>query len=200
MGKPFAVIVVAAVLAAGCGRGPEPMALEEYRDAVVAASTTHRGQVDAFQATFERELPLLIKRLERDLEVGDAGSEAAYARGALDETKNATANLLAKVGDADARYRDALDRLVPPTELADAHEALVGALDVAVAGLAGTLDAITKADSFPALDAALGGSVYTDAQPRVVAACETLQQQLRDLGLGGDLGCRRAVGVAEPAP
>ncbi len=189
MGKVVGVAFVVVVAAACVARGPEPLPLEAYRDAVVDAATLHREQVDAFQRRYERELPLLVKRLERDLQAGDARSEAAFVQAAVAETRRATAELLADVAGADARYRDVLTSLTPPQAVAEEHDALVDAIGIAVAGVPGTLDALDAAESFDAIDAALGGSVYTDAQPRIVAACDALQRRLRDLGFGGDLGC-----------
>ena len=169
------------VVLAACG-GPGPPSLADYRDHVEEAALAHAEEVARLRRDLEEELPAAIEALGRE----DA---AAFEREAVETTRRAMLAHLAGVGDADGRLRDALGAVEPPTAVATEHRAFLEALSVAVEGLPGLLEAVGGATSFEELDAAIAGSVYADAQPRILAGCRALEAALASKGVPADLHC-----------
>jgi len=185
----IAVLCTGALLAACTSAPPPAMTAGDYRDEIQHLANAHADEVDAIRGDYDRQMPLTIKRIQRDIDPNDAAAREAFGVQALAATRTATAKMLAAIGDSDARYRDALAALVPPPELASPHDALVSAYDVAVATLPDLLAQVTGADSFDAITRALAGSGYADVQPRIAAACHDLEEQLAATGQPADLRC-----------
>ena len=77
-----------------------------------------------------------------------------------------------------------------PTLLLDAHLELVDSYRNSIRDIGATIEALSAAASFEAIDAALGGSAFNDAQNRINAACNRLEEKLLAEGAAAALNCR----------
>ena len=69
----------------------------------------------------------------------------------------------------------ALGELTPPAEIAPAHADAVAALTRSLDAIPTLVSALRAAETQGEIDAAVNGSAFGDAQPRVVAACVALE-------------------------
>lgn len=178
----FALVVV--LLAAGCA-GPA-MTEAGYRDLVVQRSAAYAEEAEDVRSNhlfaLEREVDNLVKKSDPE------GLEAAV----LDETARRSASLVAAIADAVERYVSDLAAISPPETVRQAHREYVSALNLSIAGIGVTVEALAVAGSFEEIDAAIGGSTFNDTQHRVDVACRNLESVLAALGVGADLHCRAA--------
>jgi len=61
---------------------------------------------------------------------------------------------------------------------------------LSIKDIGATIEALSTAASFEAIDAAVGGSAFNDAQYRVDAACNRLEEKLLAEQVAADLNCR----------
>lgn len=116
--------------------------------------------------------------------------QADLERAVIDETARRTAALFAALTDAVRRYAIELRALRPPESLREAHDELAASLELSIANIGTTMDALETAASFAEIDAAIGGSPFNDSAPRVDAACVRLEQAIAEFGTAADLRCR----------
>lgn len=176
----FAVVVV--LLVAGCAESA--ITEVEYRDLVAQRAAAYAEEAEDLRSNhlfqLEREVDRLVKQIEAD------DLEAAV----LDETARRSASLVAAIADAVERYVSDLAAMSPPETVRQAHRDYVGALNLSIAGIGVTVEALADAGSFEEIDAAIGGSTFNDTQHRVDGACRNLESVLAALGVGADLHCR----------
>jgi hypothetical protein len=156
----------------------------EYRDLVAQRAAAYAGEAEDLRSNhlfqLEREVDNLVKQTEPDdLEVA-----------VLEETARRSASLIAAIADAVERYVSDLAAMSPPETVRQAHRDYVSALNLSIAGIGVTVEALADAGSFEEIDAAIGGSTFNDTQHRVDAACRNLENVLAAHGVGADLHCR----------
>lgn len=176
-------VAAAAILLVVSGCGDPAMTVSEYRDAVRARAVAYADEAEQVRSDhlfqLERSVDELVKRTEPD------DLEAAVVA----ETARRTAALFASLTDAVQRYVDDLSLLRPPGPLEGAHRELIDALELSIARVGDTMDALGDAGSFAEIDAAIGGASFNDTAPRVDAACRRLESALAEQGAVADLRC-----------
>ena len=173
----------AVILSACSGDG---LSTAEYASAVETRAGAYADEVTKLTDKNISELDVAVARLQRDFE-GEALAEAAVA-----ETARLAAVLFAGIGDALDRHVQDLDALDVPSELQTDHGAYVMALEASRSGIAPLLSDLSIATTFDDIDRAIASSGFSDAQPRVVAACTTLQRGIEARGPVVDLRCGAA--------
>lgn len=168
------------ILSACSGGGPS---IDEYSSTVEARAGAFADEVTDLADTNISELDVAVVRLQRDFD-GDELLEAA-----INETARLASMLFAGIGDALDRYVQDLDALEVPSELELDHTAYIEALESSRSGIAPLLSDLGDAATFDDVDRAIASSGFSDAQPRVVAACTTLQSGIEEAGPAVDLRC-----------
>ena len=184
MRRPAALLAAGAVLVASCAGGG--LSTEEYASTVEARAGNHADEIVNLADKNISELDVAVAQLQRDLE-GEALAEAA-----VDETARLAAALFAGIGDALDRYVQDLDALDAPSELETDHRAYVTALEASRSGIGPLVSDLAAAATFDDIDRAIASSGFSDAQPRVVAACTNLEQGIEERGPVVDLRCEAA--------
>ena len=180
--RPLVTMFVAGVaLISGCSGGG--LSVEEYAPLVEDRAATYADEITALADRNISDLDVAVVRLQRDFE-GEALVEAA-----IDETARLASMLFAGIGDALDRYVRDLDALDAPSDLQTEHRAHIVALKASRSGIAQLLSNLTAATTFDDVDHAIAGSGFSDAQPRVVAACNTLQRAIAEEGSVVHLRC-----------
>lgn len=182
------ITLVLAIVVAACATVPSV----GYADAVTELGRAYEEEATGLQRKLEAELQREIDLLRRDVDPDDADQVARFASEAVAITAARTSAFFASVGDALDRYRSGLTDLTPPAEVARAHHELVAAMDSVLGGLPELLDGLRRAEDFDAIDRAVNASVFTDAGPRLRAACLALQDALGAGGESVDLRCPAA--------
>ena len=175
-------LVGAGVLLVGACSSTEPT-IDEYAPALQDRATAYADEVDALADQNAADLSSVANRLQNELQ-GDALLEAAVA-----ETVTLSSMLFAGIGDALDRYVRDLDEMPTPTSVEDEHLAYLEALDASRSGVAPLLEALATATSFEQIDQAIASSGFSDAQPRVDAACGTLERAVESLRPNVNLRC-----------
>ncbi|MCH8990716.1 MAG: hypothetical protein IIA44_03055 [Acidobacteria bacterium] len=170
------------LLVAGCGA---PALTEaDYSDLVAKRSAAFAAEAEELRSTHLFQLEQVVNDLVRDLEP-DVLEDAVVS-----ETGRRSASLFAVVGDAVQRYVNDLEAMEAPGSLLDAHLELVDSYRLSIKDIGATIEALSTAASFEAIDAAVGGSAFNDAQYRVDAACNRLEEKLLAEQVAADLNCR----------
>lgn len=175
------LLIAGAVVTSACSG--DGLSTAEYASAVETQAAAHADEVTDLTDKNISELDVAVARLQRDFE-GEALAEAAVA-----ETARLAAILFAGIGDALDRYVRGIDALDVPSELRTDHSAYVMALEASRSGIAPLLSDLPMATTFDDIDRAIAASGFSDAQPRVVAACTTLQRGIEARGPVVDLRC-----------
>lgn len=181
MRRVATLLAVGLFFAAACSSGG--ISVDVYAPAVEARAELYADEVTDLADRNISELDTAVFTLQRDFE-GDALAEAAIA-----ETSRLAARLFAGIGDALDRYVHDLDALEPPSDLETEHRSYIAALEASRSGIALLVGDLTAATTFDDIDRAIASSGFSDAQPRVVAACNTLQSAIGVLGPVVDLRC-----------
>ncbi len=164
---------------------PNGMPVDEYATTVESGAA---GYADEISGLFERnvtELDTTVARLQDEFE-GESLADAAVA-----ETALLASMLFAGISDATDRYVAYLDDVDAPSVLETEHHDYIAALAASREGTASLLAALGDAMTFDDVDSAIGSSRFSDAQPRVDAACRALERAIRDQGPTVDLRCVR---------
>lgn len=178
----LAVTFAVGLLVAGCGA---PALTEaDYSDLVAKRSAAYAAEAEELRSTHLFQLEQVVNDLVRDLEP-DVLEEAVVS-----ETGRRSASLFAVLGDAVQRYVNDLEAMEAPGSLLDAHLELVDSYRLSIKDIGATIEALSTAASFEAIDAAVGGSAFNDAQYRVDAACNRLEEKLLAEQVAADLNCR----------
>jgi hypothetical protein len=175
------LLTAGAVIISACS--DDGLSAAEYASAVETRAGVYADEVTDLTDKNISELDVVVARLQRDFE-GEALAEAAVA-----ETARFAAMLFAGIGDALDRYVQDLDALDVPSELRTDHSAYMMALEASRSGIAPLLSDLSLATTFDDIDRAIASSGFSDAQPRVVAACTTLQRGIEARGPVVDLRC-----------
>jgi hypothetical protein len=170
-----------ALVAAACSDGG--LSVDEYAATVESQAGAHADEVTALADRNISELNTAVARLQDEAE----GDELAAA--AIAETARLASHLFAGIGDALDRYAQQLDELDAPSELEEDHGAYIVALEASRTGIAPLVSDLSTAATFDDIDRAIASSGFSDAQPRVVAACTSLQRSIATLGPVVDLRC-----------
>ncbi len=170
------------LLVAGCGA---PALTEaDYSDLVAKRSAAYAAEAEELRSTHLFQLEQVVNDLVRDLE------PAVLEEAVVSETGRRSASLFAVLADAVRRYVNDLEAMEAPSSLLDAHLELVDSYRASIKDIGATIQALSTAASFEAIDAAVGGSAFNDAQYRVDAACNRLEEKLRAEQVAADLKCR----------
>ncbi|RPI26040.1 MAG: hypothetical protein EHM57_00735 [Actinobacteria bacterium] len=161
----------------------------EYGDAVQDLGRDYEQETTELQRTLHEELQGEIEALGRGLDEEDPEAVAGYAEQVVALTATRTRAFFAAVGDSLHRYRTLLAELAPPSVVAGEHRELLAAMDGVLAGLPDLLSGLEAAGDFDAIDDAVYGSGFTDAGPRLAAACRSLAEALGDEAIAVDLRC-----------
>lgn len=160
------------------------MTIDEYADAAGAIADAYVTESQNASFTYQRDV-------ERSVgEIAASGSTTAVEE-AVAVMRTETTAFLGLIGDAMARYIDAIAELNPPPDIAEAHDAYVDVMTSVRAALPEMRDSVAAAESLGDIEAALAGSTFADGQPAWTASCLALEQTVRDLGRGLDLKCER---------
>lgn len=178
----FAVGVALVLALVGCGE-EATLTNAEYRDLVVDRATVYVEEAEELRTVHVFQLERAVDDLVKELE--GAELEAAV----IAETGGRSAVLFARTADALDRYVADLTAIEPPEVLREPHQEYIDALWLSIRGIGDTVDALTGASTFGAIDSAIGGSTFSDTQPRVDAACDRLEMALTDQGAPGNLHC-----------
>lgn len=175
------LLAASLVIVSACSSGG--LSVDEYASAVEAQAGANADEIIALADQNISELAVAVARLRREVE-GDELAEAAIA-----ETARLASKLFAGIGDALDRYVQNLDALDAPSELETDHRAYIVALEASRSGIAPLLSDLSAAATFDDIDRAIASSGFSDAQPRVVAACSSLQRGIEALGPVVNLRC-----------
>ena len=175
-------IVGAGLLLVGACSSTEPT-MDEYAPVLQDRAAVYTDEVDALAEQNAADLNSVVNRLQNDLQ-GDALLAAAVA-----ETVMLFSMLFAGIGDALDRYVRDLDEMPTPASVEDEHLAYLKALDASRSGVAPLMEALATATSFEQIDEAIASSGFSDAQPRVEAACGTLERAVESLWPNVNLRC-----------
>ena len=181
MRRIAALLAASLVIVSACSSGG--LSVDEYASAVEAQAEANADEIIALADQNISELDVAVARLRREVE-GDELAEAAIA-----ETARLASKLFAGIGDALDRYVQNPDALDAPSELESDHRAYFVALEASRSGIAPLLSDLSAAATFDDIDRAIASSGFSDAQPRVVAACSSLQRGIEALGPVVDLRC-----------
>jgi hypothetical protein len=176
-------VAAAVLLLTVFGCGEPAMSVSDYRDAVRARAVAYADEAEQLRSDHLFQLERSVDELV-DHTDPDELEEAVVA-----ETARRTAALFASLTDAVQRYIQQLTELRPPERLEAEHRELVDALELSIAGIGDTMDALGEAGSFAEIDAAIGGASFNDTAPRVDAACRRLESALAQMGVVADLRC-----------
>lgn len=175
-------------LVAACG-GPARLSADAYFAATADLTNAYNDETLALDETYQRDLSFEVKRLERILDEDDPDSAARFAEAALQVTKEQTTKLLAGVADALTRYLEGLEGLEPPEDLVELHTQNLSTLDLAASALPALLDTVSGATGFGEIQAALAGSLFSDAQARIASDCRAWQAAAADRGVAVVFRC-----------
>lgn len=179
--RRIALISVGVLLVAACASA-EPT-IDEYAPVLEQRADVYADEVETLADQNAASLNSAVNRLQNDLQ-GDALIEAAVA-----ETATLSSMLFAGIGDALDRYVRDLDEMATPASVENEHLSYLTALDASRSGIAPLLAALGSATSFEQIDQAIASSGFSDAQPRVEAACTALERAVESLGPMVDLRC-----------
>ena len=180
--------IILGLLLAACG-GPAPLTAQAYFGAAAELTNAYNDESRSLDEAYQRDLSFEVKRLERILDEDDGDAAARFAAAALEATKDHTVKLLAGVADSLTRYVDGLAELEPPTDLAERHAQNLATLELAASALPNLLETVSNADDFDAIQAALAGSVFADAQGRISSDCRAWQAAAADRGVSVVFRC-----------
>jgi len=181
MMRPIAVVLAALLLLAACSSSE--LTVEEYAPAIEERATAYADEVDDLIEQNAVDLNSAVNRLQNDLQ-GDALITAAVG-----ETAMLSSMLFAGIGDALDRYERALEALEAPVSVVDEHRSYLEALEASRRGVAPLLAALADVTTFEEIDRAIASSGFSDAQPRVEAACATLEGVIASVGTVVNLRC-----------
>ena len=179
--RNVALLGVGLLLVAAC-TGAETT-IDEYAPVLEQRATAYADEVDALAEQNAADLNSAVNRLQNDLQ-GDALLDAAIA-----ETATLSSMLFAGIGDALDRYVRDLDEMPTPASAEEEHVSYLAALQASRSGIAPLLETLGSATSFEQIDQAIASSGFSDAQPRVEAACTTLERAVETLGPNVNLRC-----------
>ncbi len=182
--RALAAICAAVVVLAACSSNGMPV--DEYAAAVEGEATDYADEVSGLFEQNVGDLNTAVSRMQDEIE-GEALATAALA-----ETARLASMLFAGISDASDRYMTDLDALDAPSSLEVEHRAYLDALAASREGTDALLSDLAAATTFDDIDRAIGSSGFSDAQPRVDAACKNLQQAIQAQGPSVDLRCIRA--------
>lgn len=181
MKRLVTLLLTVALAVSACSAGG--LSVDVYAATVEARAGSHADEVTGLADKNLSELDAAVARLQRDFE-GDSLVEAAIA-----ETARLAAMLFAGIGDALDRFVQELDEIDAPSDVESDHRAHIVALEASRAGIAPLLADLSAATTFDDIDRAIASSGYSDTQPRVIAACASLQDAIEALGPVVDLRC-----------
>jgi len=175
------VLSAAAVLGA-CGQ--QNLTVTEYADQMEMATDAYIAESQTLSQTFQDTVDVEVARII------ERGSNDQINE-VTDLTKREIVLYLALLEDAMSRYEIVLSDVDPPSDLTDAHSAYVDAFMSVRTALPETRRSIESAFHLDGIYGALAGSGFQDGQPRLTRTCQVLEQSVRSLGRGVDLGCAR---------
>ncbi len=181
MTRVVALFVLAAVLGAACSTTGG--SFDEYAPEVEGLASGYTAEVEALRGAYATGMENAIVDLQGDLD----GSDLRDA--VLSEAVDRSVVLFASLGDALDRYIQDLGDLNPPVEVSARHDEFVSALVLSRSGISPILETLSTATSFEQIDGIIAGSGFADAQSRVRASCEALEQAIEMNGMEVDLRC-----------
>lgn len=175
-------VMLLAVVLGACSA--PPMTIEEYADALNAATDEYIGESQALSVTFQTTVEDEIAKLA---EAGE-GNLLALATGV---TSRHMVQYLALLEDAMARYGQELDEMRPPESLVGPHDDYVAAVESTRIALPPTRASVGEAHDLVGIQEAITSSGFADGQLRLQSSCAALEEAVRAEGQGVDLGCNR---------
>jgi len=182
--RTVAAVCAGVVMLTACSSNGMPV--EEYATVVEGEATAYADEVSGLFEQNVSDLDTAVSRLQDEVE-GEALVAAALA-----ETARLASMLFAGISDASDRYIADLDALDAPSSLEAEHRAYLDALAASREGTDALLSDLAAATTFDDIDRAIGSSGFSDAQPRVDAACRELQEAIQAQGPTVDLRCIRS--------
>lgn len=164
------------------------LTVEEYADALGAATDDYIEESQALSASFQRTVEAEIKELA-------ASGEENVLSLATGATIRETVQFLALLEDAMARYGQKLDEMEPPAELADVHDEYVASIESVRVSLPATRTNVGDAQDLDQIEEAITSSGFSDGQLRLRSSCTALESAVRAEGQSAELGCTRPVGT-----
>lgn len=180
-----AALIVAA-LAAITGCSADGLPIEEYAAETEVSASAHADEVSGLFERNVTELETAVSRLQDEFE-GEALAEAAVS-----ETARLASMMFAGISDATDRYIVHLEALDATSSVETEHRSYIAALAASREGTGDLLSALADATTFEDIDRSIGSSGLSDAQPRVDAACKSLEQAILAQGPTVDLRCVRS--------
>lgn len=179
---------LAAFVVAACG-GSEMLDAGEYFAAVEQALGDYQGERDALTVGYLDDVEAEIAALQRSGRDADQVAAPTLTDQAVELTRTKTTKLFASIGDALARLDADLEDAEPPADLQPLHAELLRSVRLVADGVPALIAAVGQAEGFDALDNAIAGSVFADAQPRLESACLRLEEAAAAGDITIDLSC-----------
>ncbi|MEZ5175942.1 MAG: hypothetical protein R2823_07020 [Acidimicrobiia bacterium] len=179
--RSIVIGLVVAPMLVSCS-GAERLTVETYAREAATLADTYVTETQGLSLRYQTTVQEGVRDLVEDQEQPDLDR-------ATELVASQTAAYLALVDDAVGRYVAAMGSLEPPSALEETHHAYVDTIASVRAHLPALRDAISDAATLQDIERSLAGSAYADGQASWTAACQQLEQRIRDLGRGADLKC-----------
>lgn len=176
------VAAVTAIMLVGTACAADQPPVSGFAEDASAAADAYVTEAQDLSASYQRVLEIKVADI-----IATAGDEAVDR--ATDLVRTETIEFLSLLGDALDRYTSAVTAIPTPPAVADERDMYVDVLATANTALPDMRDAVVTSATIVDIQRALVGSAYADAQLRLVASCESLEQAVRDAGHGIDLKC-----------
>ena len=158
--------------------------LDEYADELSTRTDSYVVESQNLSFDYQSEVE------DGTRQVIEAGAEDPEAE-VLTLFRQGTVEYLALLTDAMVRYRDSLEAMTPPSDVADAHASFLAAVAAVTGAIPDAKVAVEQATSLDEVQLGLTASGFADGQLRWTGTCQTLEQAIVDAGRAMDLRCVR---------
>ena len=171
-----------AVLLVGCTQ--PALSVDAYASSLELSADAYVADAQSLSSGYQdRVIDEVRSVLESDPD--DAASRA------VEITSGATTDYLSVLADDMLVFVDTMEGLNPPPEVREEHDEFVAAVRSVNQSIPATIDVVATADSIDEIRFALTSSGFADGQIRWTAACTALENAVRSMGTGIDIGCIR---------
>ncbi len=185
--KPVTVVVAAALVLGACGGSG--LSAEEYYASAEAAAINYDDTTDEI---FSRYTTVVQEALvEFQDRTADADTSILVEQTAilLEVTIAEITSAFDQAGTALGDFVAVMAELEPPSDVAEAHDATVAALQRSHDAIPELVTSLRGAGSLGDISELINGSTFGDTQPRLTSACRELQGLAADMGVTADLRC-----------
>ena len=180
------VLLTVAVISA-CGDGA--LSPAAYFAEVERSAAAYDNATDAMLDDYTAAIGLASTEFEAKTAGADTPTLAEEKARLLDALASEMASFFERGAAALEVFVEALGELAPPAEIEPAHADAVAALTRSLDAIPALVAELRAAKTQDEIDAAVNGSAFGDAQPRVAAACVALEAHATARGIAADLRC-----------